>query len=174
MNCIAPFIDGAYLEHVCRHVGQPHVDFAALATHIGNGFEVLRTYYYHCLPYLREPALPADRERFSRRHRFFTALSHLPRFQVRLGQLERRGRNDRGMPVFEQKRVDVLTAVDLTLLATKRMITHAAVFAGDSDSSPQSRSPGRRAWSCVCTTGRTYMRTSCEPATNASASIVNS
>ena len=55
---------------------------------------------------------------------------------MRLGVLEFRGKNDRGEPLFQQKRVDILMGVDLVLLSAKHQITDAAILAGDSDFLP--------------------------------------
>ncbi|WP_288011093.1 NYN domain-containing protein [Kyrpidia sp.] len=46
------------------------------------------------------------------------------------------GINDRGEPIFEQKRVDVSLATDLVMHSTKRLITHASLLTGDSDFLP--------------------------------------
>ena len=44
-----------------------------------------------------------------------------------------------GRPIFQQKRVDILLGVDLTLLAAKRQIQTAILIAGDSDFIPAVR-----------------------------------
>jgi uncharacterized LabA/DUF88 family protein len=64
------------------------------------------------------------------------ALSRLPRFQVRLGKLEYRGRKADGSPIFAQKRVDILLGVDMVELAATRQINRAILVAGDSDFLP--------------------------------------
>jgi uncharacterized LabA/DUF88 family protein len=77
-----------------------------------------------------------EAQRFSQRQRFYDALSRLPRYQVRLGKLERIGTDASGDPIFGQKRVDILLGVDLVYLAAKGIITHAVLVAGDSDFLP--------------------------------------
>jgi len=137
MSRAAIFIDGAYLEYLLKEeFDRPPVDFSALVTRIAGNRELLRAYYYDCLPY-QSPTNPSEeeRERFSRRQRFHHALTKIPRFQVRLGKLEYRGMID-GRPQFEQKRVDILLGVDLVQLAAKHQITDAMVVAGDSDFLP--------------------------------------
>ena len=111
-------------------------DFDALAPRLAEGQNLLRTYFYDCLPFLDSAGTPQDRNRFNGKHRFLTALSHCPRFQVRLGQVEYRGVSETGAPLFRQKRVDVHLAVDLAVLACKHLITDAAILAGDSDFIP--------------------------------------
>jgi len=135
MSRIAVFIDGAYLEFVLRQeFGAPRVDFELLARRLSDGRNLLRTYYYDCLPFRSETPTDDERLRFSRRQAFHAALTRIPRFQLRLGQLARR--QDDGKSRYEQKRVDILLAVDLVQLAAKHQITDAALLAGDSDFLP--------------------------------------
>jgi len=68
--------------------------------------------------------------------RFFRALQRTSRFEVRQGRLAYRGLDDKGNPIFEQKRTDLLLGIDLVLLATKRSIDEAFIIAGDSDFIP--------------------------------------
>lgn len=51
MSRIAVFIDGAYLEFLLRQeFGAPKIDFELLVRQIAGTHELLRTYYYDCLP----------------------------------------------------------------------------------------------------------------------------
>lgn len=136
MSRIAIFVDGAYLRHVLKEAASPaSIDFAALNEKIRNGKELLRTYYYDCLPWRPDKPTPEERTRFSRYQRFYdTLVKHTPRFQVRLGKLARRHEN--GRVRYEQKQVDILLCVDLIQLAAKHRITDAALVAGDSDFLP--------------------------------------
>ena len=136
MSRVAVFIDGAYLEYLMKEeFGRPAIDFAALVTRLTGGRELLRSYYYDCLPWQSREPTEKERERFARRQRFHHAIGTIPRFEVRLGKLEFRGIQN-GKPKFEQKRVDILLGVDLVLLAAKHQITDAMVVAGDSDFLP--------------------------------------
>jgi uncharacterized LabA/DUF88 family protein len=101
---------------------------------VSGGRELLRTYYYDCLPFQSAQPTPDERERFAKRRTFHSSLQRLPRLQVRLGKLARR--HDNGKVRYEQKRVDVLLAVDLVQLAAKHRITDAVLIAGDSDFLP--------------------------------------
>ena len=133
---VALFIDGAYLDYVLRdEFSRARVDFTEMANSMVAGADILRTYYYHCLPYQSSPPTAEESERYAARRRFFTALERLPRFQVRLGRLELRYGPD-GSRRFEQKRVDILLGVDLVQRAAKGRIQHAVVLAGDSDFIP--------------------------------------
>lgn len=67
--------------------------------------------------------------------RFFSALKMSPRFEVRLGRLKK-GTDDSGRPVYEQKGVDVLLSIDLVKLAATNQIDRAVLVSGDSDFVP--------------------------------------
>ncbi len=136
-NRTAIFIDGAYLEHAIREVSpRARIDYSALASHLTRGLDLLRTYFYHCLPYQGNPPTEEQRKRYADARRFYTALERLPRFSVRLGRLEYRGTHADGSPRYEQKRVDILLGVDMTQLAAKGQIQQAILVAGDSDFIP--------------------------------------
>lgn len=165
MSRIAIFIDGGYLAELLKEFGKEEVNSHGttvrrpakinfdklakeIARQIGN-VEVLRTYYYDCLPYKPyksnlptaltvEEALSkiAEEERFSKKQHFFSKLRRLPRFEVREGRLAFRGHTEDGKPIFEQKRVDTLLTLDLALLSAKGEIKHAVLLTGDSDFIP--------------------------------------
>ena len=129
MGVVAVFLDGGYLEKVLRfdHDSAP-VDLAKLSQEMALPDELLRAYYYHCLPYQSNPPTREESERYAARHRFMTALEFLPRFEVRLGRLAFRGTGSDGKPIFQQKRVDCMLGVDMALLAGKGKITHVSIF----------------------------------------------
>ena len=133
----ALFIDGAYAEAVLRQeFNGRRVDFYALSQAMAKENNILRTYYYNCLPYRSGNPTGAEKDRYARRTRFYNSLENLPRYTVRLGELEYRGQNPDRTPRFEQKRVDVLLSLDLVLLAGKGQIHQAILLAGDSDFIP--------------------------------------
>ena len=137
------FVDGGYVTKVSVAF-QIWVDIGRLGAKIReriaeNTFEpldVVRTYYYDCLPYQSDPPTAQEAQRFSQKRRFFAALQHLPRCTVREGRLMYRGQDAHGEPIFQQKRVDLMIGLDFALLAAKHQITHAAVVTGDSDLLP--------------------------------------
>lgn len=136
----ASFIDGAYFGKVLtRHHGRPETDFEKLAHLLAGDHELLRTYYYDAPPWQSEQPTDEERERFGKKQGFFSALSKLPRFEVRQGRCARYWNPDRNTWNFEQKRVDVLCAVDLVRLASKNQIQRACIVAGDSDFLPAIR-----------------------------------
>jgi uncharacterized LabA/DUF88 family protein len=137
MGVTAVFIDGGYLDKVLYHDhAGARIDFEGLARVMSQPDDLLRAYYYHCLPYQSNPPTPEEQQRYSGRHRFTTRLSLLPRFEVRLGRLVCRGVDASGERIFQQKRVDCMIGVDMALLAGKGKITNAAILTGDSDLMP--------------------------------------
>lgn len=140
MSAAAIFVDGGYFDRVSRDCGSPRIDFGRLAAELAHPSELLRTYYYHCLPYLSPVPTPEEMERLEGKKRFFSALNRLSRFEVREGKLEFRGTDrDTDRPIFEQKRVDIYLGVDLVTLAVKGRISRAVIITGDSDFLPAIR-----------------------------------
>ena len=110
--------------------------FATIACKNAEPLDLLRTHYYHCLPYRSSPPTDEERKRFDGKRSFFDALTRLDRFQVRLGRLVFQGHTDHGKPIYQQKGVDLMLGLDLALLSSKHRITHAALVAGDGDFVP--------------------------------------
>ncbi|HEX8691522.1 MAG TPA: NYN domain-containing protein [Longimicrobium sp.] len=140
MGQTAIFVDGGYFDRVSRDCGSPRIDFGKLASELSKPDDLLRTYYYHCLPYMSPVPTPEEEERYAGKQRFFSALNRLNRFEVREGKLEYRGTDrESNRPIFEQKRVDIYLGVDLIMLATKQRIHRAILVTGDSDFLPAIR-----------------------------------
>ena len=144
MARLAIFIDGGYIAKLAEHHFQVWVDFEKLsnetrdkiAANTREPLDLLRTYFYDCLPYQRTPPSDDEARRLGARRRFFAALRRLPRYEVREGRLAYQGDDSRGNPIFQQKRVDLMIGLDIAGLAMKNQITHAAVLSGDSDLLP--------------------------------------
>lgn len=137
MGSAAIFVDGGYFDRVSRDCGSPRIDFGKLATELSKPDDLLRTYYYHCLPYRSPVPTLEEEERYAKKQIFFNALNRLNRFEVREGKLEYRGTDrESSRPIFEQKRVDIFLGVDLVSLAVKNRITRAILITGDSDFLP--------------------------------------
>ena len=138
MGMTAVFIDGAYLEKVLLYDhGRPSINFELLAAAmINEGDELLRVYYYHCLPFKSNPPTIKENERYGNRRRFYDALGYIPRFEVRLGRLAFRGMDQKGDPIFQQKRVDLMLGVDMAILAGKQSVSKVVLLSGDSDFTP--------------------------------------
>jgi uncharacterized LabA/DUF88 family protein len=137
----AIFIDGGYLEQTLKQeFGKPRINFASLSSEIiarlGPSVQLLRTYYYHCLPYQSNPPTGEESLRYAEKRGFFQKLECLPQYQVKFGKLARRGPDSDGKYYYEQKLVDTLLSIDVVRLAATRQITHAAILTGDSDLIP--------------------------------------
>lgn len=136
-NRVAIFIDGAYLDYVLKEEFKgARIDYRALSEQLAGDSDILRTYYYHCLPHQGNPPTRQESDRYSTQRRFFNTLDRLPRYTVRLGRLAFRGVDENGKPRYEQKRVDILLGVDMVQLAAKQVIQDAVLVAGDSDFIP--------------------------------------
>ena len=146
MAQVAIFLDGAYLLELSRREFRPRirVDYGKLAGRIRDRIaedtveplDILRTYYYDCPPFRSQQPTPDEMERYDGYQRFADALSHLPRFEVRLGWLQLQGRRPDGSQIFRQKQVDLLLGLDLALLSGKNRVSHVALVAGDGDFVP--------------------------------------
>ena len=144
MARLAVFIDGGYIAKIAQDHLHIRVDFEKLSHAIrdtiaqttADNLDLLRTYFYDCLPYQSNPPTHDEAHRFSRKRAFFSALQRLPMYKVRQGRLVYRGRDARGNPFFQQKRVDLMLGLDVAALAAKHQIQYAAVLAGDSDLMP--------------------------------------
>lgn len=144
MSRLASFLDGGYVDRIARDEFRVRLDYAKLSNALvaeirnrsGESISLLRTYYYHCLPYQSAKPTAEEAKRFGQSRSFFDALASLPRTEVRLGRLAYRGTDSNGQPIFQQKRVDLMLGLDFALLAGKNQISHAVLFAGDSDLIP--------------------------------------
>lgn len=133
MERCAIFVDGGYISKLLQNnFGRARLDYGKFSTHLATGSDLLRTYFYDCPPFQSSHPTQDEAQRFASKERFFSSLSRLPRYQVRLGKLERRG----NPPIFTQKRVDILLGVDMVELAATRQIQRAILVAGDSDFVP--------------------------------------
>lgn len=154
---VASFIDAGYWHKIMRnHFHSPLIDFAKFSHALAGHQELLRTYFYDCLPYKDNPPTPEQNSFYSKRQSFVTALTHIPRFEVRLGKLVRREVHfmpqDPGiggyrlatpeeieagtssfLTKYEQKSIDLLLGTDLVRLAAKQSISTAVLIAGDHD-----------------------------------------
>lgn len=141
MDRTALFLDAGYFDKLCQDafadlsLGKKvplALDFKRLPELLA-GKRPWRTFYYYCMPWRSEPPLPAEHAVYQAKQRFIDFLARQARWVLREGVLERRGGKE---AAFEQKRVDVMLAVDLTRLAVKGEIQEAVLVAGDSDFVP--------------------------------------
>jgi len=122
----AIFIDGGYLASVLKGLGIK-LDFLKLSNELCYDSERLRTYYYYCMPYQSAPPTPEEKSRYSNAHKFIQSLKQKPRFEIRLGRLQKISGQ------FSQKGVDVMLAVDLVRMSWDKQIQKAIIIAADSD-----------------------------------------
>ena len=95
------FIDGGYTTALARDQFGVWIDFEKfsrqvrdeIAADTAEPLDLLRTYYYDCLPYQGNPPTPEQTSRVSNQRRFFTALTNISSFDVREGRLVYRGSN---------------------------------------------------------------------------------
>ena len=143
MARLAIHIDGGYVTKVAERA-EVRLDYRALSDAITDRIratskeplDLVRTYYYDCLPYQSSPPKPHEEERLKRKTHFFNELRLLPNFALRQGRLKRRGTSPAGAPMFQQKRVDLMMGLDIARLAAKGQVTHLALLSGDSDLIP--------------------------------------
>lgn len=144
---VAVQIDGAYLERMlAEEHNSPAVDYAKLvnklvntiATNAESDLYMLRTYYYHALPWIGKNPSDQEIEMHKKKQGFFTRLEHLPRFDVYLGRTQRI-LNDDGSFTFQQKGVDVMLAAHMVEMAARGYIQHLILLAPDGDYVPAVR-----------------------------------
>ena len=139
---LAVFIDAAYLDHLVQgplavRPGVPlQLDMRLLPAWLTGGAKPWRVFYYHAMPWVSDPPLPAEHAVHARKLTFIDFLGRQPRWVVREGVVERRGGGKPGDWYYEQKRTDVALAVDLVRLAWRGEIARAVVVTGDSDFVP--------------------------------------
>ena len=131
------FIDGKYLEQVLQYDFQDsRIDIGKLAWVMSRPGDLLRAYYYSCWPWQHHPPTTEDELRLSRKHKLITAISHLPRFEVRMGHLAKIAQTRTGLPVFKRKMIDCWAGVDIALLAVSGKISSISVLSGERDIVP--------------------------------------
>ena len=136
MDRIICLIDGGFIAQMSRNydIEKEEIDFLKLIQKMAGNIPMLRTYYYDCAPYAdNEPndyqkVLQANFENFKK------TLLQTPQLEVKLGRIQRIFEN--GRPIYSQKGIDTLMAIDLVTFSTKKLITHAVLMTGDADLVP--------------------------------------
>lgn len=143
MARLAIHIDGGYVSNVAKSAGI-WIDFELLSAKVADTIrettaeplDLIRTYYYDCLPYQSASPTAEEEERLRRKSLFFDGLRGLPNYALREGRLKLQGIDQQGAPIFQQKRVDLMMGLDIARLAAKSQVTHTALLSGDSDLIP--------------------------------------
>ena len=127
----AIFIDGGYLKAILKNNNNFSLDYFELSNKISKiiNAERLRTYYYDCLPALIEHN-EKSKKLFQDKEKFLEKINSLPRFEIKLGKLQRIGNT------FRQKKIDVLMSLDIVDKCFEKQIQHAVLIAGDADFIP--------------------------------------
>jgi uncharacterized LabA/DUF88 family protein len=130
---IGIFIDGDYLDGILRNeFDSARIDFLTLSQLIvPEEAHRFRTYYYKSVPYISLESTEEDRIRYDGIEKFLQSLRHLPRFKVRTGELNRLPDGQ-----FKRKGVNVSLTVDVTRLATERVIDAVYLVCADPDLLP--------------------------------------
>lgn len=134
---VSIFIDGGYLDAVLRdEFKSTRIDYEKLVLELSKEKQLLRAYYYTCLPWQSNPVTEDESKRFSSAQKFHNYLKRIPNFEVRLGRLAYRGQDSNNRPILEQKQVDIMLAIDILRLSYRSAISQAIVLTGDSDFIP--------------------------------------
>lgn len=140
-------IDGAYLERMLSEEhSSPAIDYSKLANKLVNtvittsesDIYLLRTFYYHALPWIGKSPSEQELEMYKKKQGFFTRLEHLPRFDVYLGRTQRI-LNDDGSFTYQQKGVDVMLAAHMVEMISRGVVSHLILLAPDGDYVPAVR-----------------------------------
>ena len=82
-NRVAIFVDGGYLDKVLEsEFPNADLSYQKLSTALAGDSDLLRTYYYHSLPYQGTPPNAEQQARYSGRRSFFNALKPQPPYYV--------------------------------------------------------------------------------------------
>jgi len=133
MNKAVVFLDGAYVNKVLENVfHRPPFSYEKFTDVLCQKADCqrVRTYYYNCPPYQSNPPTTIESQRTAKFDKFIAYLKKSPRFEIRLGRLQRIGGE------FKQKHVDVYLSVDFVKLSCKGIIDKAILVTGDSDFVP--------------------------------------
>ena len=144
MARLAIFVDGGYYNALAEKHYNVRIEFpklvdeirSTISAQVSDGIDILRTYYYDCPPYQSKNPTATEKTRYGAKIGFFNYLERLPKVQVQKGRLAYRGKTRNGVPIFQQKRVDLLLGLDFAEQSTKGQISYIALLAGDSDFCP--------------------------------------
>ena len=122
----AIFIDGVYIGKFQKQNGK-QISFDKLNKALTPDEFRVRTYYYTCMPYLSDPPTKEEQELYRKIEKFHEAIDKIPRFEIKLGRLQKIHGE------FKQKGVDMQLGVDLVQMSTSKQIDKAIIIASDSD-----------------------------------------
>ncbi|MDG6225292.1 MAG: NYN domain-containing protein [Candidatus Thermoplasmatota archaeon] len=132
-DSVGVFIDGDYLDGILRsEFESTRMDFMTFSQIIiPEGSHRFRTYYYKSVPYLGSETSDEERYRSEGVEKFLQSLRHLPRFKVRLGELNRSPDGQ-----FKRKGLAVSMTVDVIRLSSERIIDNIFLVCADPEVLP--------------------------------------
>lgn len=135
MRC-AIFVDGAYLTKILRELGAGGLPDPQKLTQLilPKAHDLLRVRHYDCHPYTSRHPQPDEVRLMQEQDRLFAAVRALPRHEVRLGSMARRG--NEGSYTYHQKQIDTMISVDIVEAAVSGQVQTIVLVAGDADFKP--------------------------------------
>ena len=126
----AIYIDGGYLSKILKRIDM-RIDFTKLGLGMSDGYNLLRAYYYTCMPYRSESPTDVENSKYDKMDEFIHKLKHIKSWDVRLGRLQKitTQKGDK----FTQKMVDIMLGVDVARMSWDKQIDKAIIMTGDSD-----------------------------------------
>lgn len=119
------------MNQILKNMGSRKINYLTLSDELSARDDRLRTYYYTCMPFQSNPPTSEESQRYSKVDNFIHQLRGLPRFEVKLGRLQR---ITNGTQIkFTQKGVDMMLGVDLVKMSMGKQIDRAVVITADSD-----------------------------------------
>ena len=123
---VAIFIDGAHLAKVEQESGK-HLSYQKLGDELTKGDFRVRTYYYDARPHRSDLDSKKEQELDDRIETFHHAIDKFPRFEIKLGRLQKINGK------WIQKGVDMQLGVDMVQMSTNKQIDKAILIAADGD-----------------------------------------
>jgi len=122
----AIFIDGIHIEKF-QLIHDKQISFKKLNDELTKGDFRVRTYFYTCVPFLSDPPTKDELELFKKVEKFHNAIDKIPRFEIKLGRIQKINGK------YTQKGVDMQLGVDMVQMSTSKQIDKAILLANDSD-----------------------------------------
>ena len=123
---VAIFIDGTHLGMLEQEMGQG-LSYEKLCDELTKGDFRVRTYWYGAIPEKSDLVTDEERELYHKMETFRAAIDNLPKFEIKLGKLQKIG------GTWKQKGVDMRLGVDMVQMSANKQIDKAILIAADGD-----------------------------------------
>jgi len=123
---VAIFIDGVHLSKTEQEIGK-HLNYEKLGDELTKGDFRVRTYFYDARVNQSDIDTEELRELDNKQKIFHYAIDRYPRFEIKLGRLQKI------MGKWKQKGVDVRLGVDMVQMSASKQIDKAILIASDGD-----------------------------------------